>query len=147
MDGTYVPESAIVEGETIHFLYSTTQISCKGKRRIIKRNQKKSKLIDHLLSIQDIEGIPYRGYYMSSNLDHALYNCQNLDDEQKKQYADAFWRLLRGKETLLVDFLEDEAANGVPDSFPASWSFIKKELHSLERHTNLHIYFKENPYQ
>jgi len=29
----------------------------------------------------------------------------------------------------------------------ASWRFIKEGLHSLERHTNLHIYFEENPYQ
>ncbi len=45
------------------------------------------------------------------------------------------------------DFLKDEAANGVPDSFPASWRFIKEDVHSLERHTNLHIYFETNPYQ
>lgn len=27
-----------------------------------------------------------------------------------------------------------------------SWSYIREELHSLERHTNLHLYFTDNPY-
>lgn len=38
-----------------------------------------------------------------------------------------------------------ELVNGVPESFPLSWRYIKGGLHSLERHTNLNIYFKENP--
>ena len=43
------------------------------------------------------------------------------------------------------DFLKEEVANGVPTAFLASWRYIKEELHSLERHTNLNLYFKENP--
>lgn len=50
-----------------------------------------------------------------------------------------------GKELLFIKFLEMEVVNGVPESFPESWRYIRKELHSLQRHTNLNIYFKENP--
>lgn len=60
--------------------------------------------------------------------------------------ADEFYGLFIGKEKLFVKFLQIDAVNGVPNSFPASWRYIKEGLHSLERHTNLHIYFLENPY-
>lgn len=86
-------------------------------------------------------------YFMSSNLDHALYNQQNLSDEDKKKYADAFYEKFLGVEKYFIDFLKFDAVNGVPDNFPASWRYIKEDLRSLERHTNLHIYFLENPYE
>lgn len=145
-DGAYVSEDAVIKGDTSKFMYSPTQISCKNVQQVLERNTRKSKLMDSLIHLQSIKGIPYTGYFMSSNLDHALYNIQNLSDELKGAYADAFYTLFKGKELLFIDFLKDEAANGVPDSFPASWQYIKNGLHSLERHTNLHIYFTQNPF-
>ena len=47
---------------------------------------------------------------------------------------------------MFIDFLKEEVANGVPTAFLASWRYIKEDVHSLERHTNLHIYFEMNPY-
>lgn len=40
--------------------------------------------MEYLLSLQEIKGISYEGYYMSCNLDHALYGLMNLSDEEKK---------------------------------------------------------------
>lgn len=145
-DGTYIPESAIVEGETSKFFYSTTKISCKYTKKVISRNEWKSKTMDELLKVTDIKGIPYKCYFVSSNLDHALYNLQNLTDEEKELYSNKFYELFVDREKLFIDFLRSEVVNGCPDSFPASWRYIREELHSLERHTNLHIYFLENPY-
>lgn len=145
-DGTYVPNSAVVLGNTKDFFYSTTQISCKNPERIIKRNEKKRKIMNFLLCQQEIKNIPYIGYYMSSNLDHVLYNEQNLPEELKIVFADTFYEELRKKPELFIDFLE-EVGESVPNSFPVSWGYIKEGLHSLERHTNLHIYFKQNPFK
>lgn len=145
-DGTYVPECAIVEGETSKFFYSTTKIFCKDTKKVIRRNKWKCKIMDDLLKVSDIKGIPYKCYFMSSNLDHALYNLQNLSDEEKEVYSNKFYELFEGREKLFIDYLKSDVVNGCPDSFPSSWKYIKDELHSLERHTNLHIYFKENPY-
>lgn len=145
-DGTYVPETAIVEGKTERFVYSATQICGKNRQQILDRNERKSKLMNYLLGVQEIRGIPYFCYFMSSNLDHALYDEQNLEDELKGNYADAFYGEFIDREEKFIDFLEDEVSNGVPDSFPASWRYIRDELHSLERHSNLHIYFQQNPY-
>lgn len=145
-DGTYIPDSAIIEGQTQYFLYSKTQISCKNRQRIVERNVKKREMMDYLLSKSDIKGIPYSKYYMSSNLDHALYNEQNLSDDEKSEYSDDFYSSFVEHEKLFVDYLYDDVVNGVPNTMLASWRYIKEDLHSLERHTNLHIYFKLNPY-
>lgn len=145
-DGTYVPESAVASGRSSKFVYSETQISCKSRNKILERNERKSEMMNFLLKQNEINGISYIGYFMSSNLDHALYNEQNLDDELKGKYADAFYAEFQGRELLFVDFLKDEIVNGVPDLYPQSWRYIKEGLRSLERHTNLHVYFETNPY-
>lgn len=147
MDGAYIPESAIVEGDSYDFVYTESNISCSDIDRVKERNTRKKKMMEYLLSLQYIKGIPYQCFFMSSNLDHALYDEMNLSKQEKKIYADAFYDLFLGQEKTFIDFLETDAVNGVPDSFPASWRYIKEELHSLERHTNLHIYFKQNPYE
>jgi hypothetical protein len=82
---------------------------------------------------------------MSCNLDHALYNEINLDEALKQEYADDFYEKFTGKEHLFPRFIELDVVNGVPDKMGASWRYIKEDLHSLERHTNLHIYFKIHP--
>lgn len=146
-DGTYIPSEAIVKGESSHFIYSESQISCRNVDAVIERNKNKSLMMDYLLGLDNIKGIRYIGYFMSSNLDHSLYNEQNLSDDLKGEYADAFYEEFQGREKLFIDFLKDEVVNGVPDVYPASWRYIREGVHSLERHTNLHIYFRDNPYQ
>lgn len=101
--------------------------------------------MDYLLTCDSIKGMPYRCYYLSGNLDHALYNQLNLSDELKSQYSQAFYEYFMGKESLFIKFLEMKVVNGVRESFAVSCRYIREELHSLQRHTNLNIYFKENP--
>ena len=146
-DGAYIPKDAIQSGDSPKLIYSTSKIFCKDMEKVKERNKRKSEMMDFLLSLDEIKGIPYIGYFMSSNLDHALYDVQNLEGELKGEYADAFYGEFEGKELLFIDFLKDEVARGVPSSFPASWRYIKEGVHSLERHTNLHIYFETNSYQ
>ncbi len=146
-DGAYIPETAVIKGESARFVYSTTSIACKNEEKVKSRNAKKQEMMDFLLSLSDVNRIPYQCFYMSSNLDHALYNKQNLSDDDKKKYADAFYEKFLGIEKYFIDFLKIDVVNGVPNSFPASWRYIKEDSRSLERHTNLHLYFSENPYE
>ena len=145
MDGAYVEDSNIIQGESTELLYSTEYISCKNVQKAKNRNKHKREIMEYLLTCDSIKGIPYRCYYLSSNLDHALYNQLNLSDELKSQYSQVFYEKFMGRESLFIKFLDMEVVNGVPQSFPASWRYIKEDLHSLQRHTNLNIYFKENP--
>jgi hypothetical protein len=101
--------------------------------------------MNYLLDLPNIKGIPYEKYFVSCNLDHALYNELNLDIDLKQEYADEFYEKFIGKEKLFIDYLKKDVVNGVPDSMTASWRYIREDLHSLERHTNLHIYFIQHP--
>lgn len=145
MDGAYVDDSRIVEGDTREFFYTENEISCKNPEKILLRNEHKKKLMEYLLSLQEIKGISYEGYYMSCNLDHALYGLLNLSDEEKKKQADNFYSAFWDHPQLFLPFLRKYVVNGVPESFPSSWRYIKEDNHSLRRHTNLHIYFSKHP--
>ncbi|MCR5227995.1 MAG: hypothetical protein K6E27_12380 [Eubacterium sp.] len=144
-DGTYIPDTYITRGSTEEFFYETNRISCKHPSRIKARNEHKKELMDFLLDQEYINDIPYEGYYMSCNLDHALYNLLNLTDEEKEEYADSFYEEFLGRERTFIDFLKMDVVNGVPDDYKKSWKYIRDGIHSLERHTNLHIYFERHP--
>ncbi|MCB6415439.1 hypothetical protein LI221_10265 [Faecalimonas umbilicata] len=145
MDGAYVDPSNIVEGDTREIFYTENEISCKNPEKIRLRNEHKKELMDYLLNEPDIKGIPYEGYYMSCNLDHALYGLLNLSDDEKKKQADTFYSAFWEHPELFLPFLEKYVVNGVPQNFPASWRYIKTDKHSLERHTNLNLYFSKHP--
>lgn len=145
MDGAYIDDSYIKKSDDDGFIYSEEGIECSDVNRVIIRNSHKREIMDYLLSRVTIKGIPYRCFYFSCNLDHALYNKPNLNENEKMKYANAFYESFIGKEELFVKFLDYEVVNNVPITYDASWSFIKSELHSLERHTNLNVYFRENP--
>lgn len=75
-----------------------------------------------LYSSGKINGVSYRIYFNSCNLEHVLFNG-------------------------LKDFTEDEKADMAedliaPGTFKQTWRFIEKEKHSLERFTNMHLIFK-----
>lgn len=143
-DGTYISDDAIIKGDTKEFLYSEKNICCVDVQKVIERNTHKRDVMEYLLSIKNIRSIPYTMYFMSCNLDHALYNKINLDKDDKQRYADQFYEKFIGKEYMFIEFLKTDVVNGVPNSLPESWKYIKQGVHSLERHTNLHIYFDEN---
>ncbi len=145
MDGAYIDDSFIIQDNVDQVTYFSESIRCKYRTFYIERNHKKRELMNYLLSLDSIGQFSYEKYFMSSNLDHALYNEQNLDEKLKQAYADAFYERFLGKEDLFCDFLRTDVVNGVPDSMNLSWNYIKSDKHSLERHTNLHIYFLLHP--
>lgn len=139
MDGAYIPENAIIAGTTYSFRYSTSNISSKDIAKVVERNNLKKTIMNHLLKLHDIKNIPYAMYFMSCNLDHALYDEINLDKDLKQDYADQFYEKFLDKEHMFVEFLKADVVNGVPNSMTESWRYIREGVHSLERHTNLHI--------
>ncbi|MBS6642605.1 MAG: hypothetical protein KH366_03395 [Clostridiaceae bacterium] len=145
MDGTFIENKYIEDGEDARFEYTLVSIKCKYPQRVADRNKRKCEIMNHLLNVQDIKGMIYDKYFMSCNLDHALYNEQNLSDDLKQEYADEFYSIFKDAPRAFIEFLKEEVVNGVPLSYPQSWRYIKEGLHSLERHTNLNIYFDKNP--
>ena len=144
-DGTYIDEAYITEGDTEEFIYSEEDISCKYPERVKARNQHKSELMEFLLGEHEIENIPYECYFMSCNLDHVLYDKNNLTDEEKENNADMFQRAFIGKEEKFIPYIRACAASNMSKNYSGSWRYIKQERHSLERNSNLSIYFDRNP--
>lgn len=145
-DGAFAPDTCVVyDASASKFRYSETNIFSKQTDFVIDRNHHKVEMLRELIGCGEIDKYPYKVYFMSCNLDHALYNIPNLPLEEKTEQADAFYERFIGREMTFIDFLKSDVVNGVPDSYPASWRYIQEGMHSLERHTNLHILFKEHP--
>lgn len=145
-DGCFVPDNCITQAEVPKYLYSVDGITCRDKEECIERNKQKREIVDFLLKQEKMHDVPYEMYYMSCNLDDALYGDKNLSLEEKIEKSIAFQDAFMGQETLFVRYLEAEAVNGVPASFLGSWKYIREGLHSVERHTNFHLFFKWNPF-
>lgn len=141
MDGAYAPDSAVVEdAEAVKPVYSVTEIRTANPDGIISRNVRKRENIDRLKSIGQIWKLSYGIYYMSCNLDHALYGKLNSTDEEKEEDAYQFAKKYRND---IPDFLKyiKESDFAVGPDYKESWEYITENLHSLERHTNLGLCF------
>ena len=141
MDGAYIPNNAVVEdAEAKKPKYSTTEIRTADKAGIEQRNLQKRSNLDRLIGTKDIWKIPYRVYYMSCNLDHALYNKLNTGDDEKESDAHAFAKRYKDNPQGFLTYISGSDFS-VMDDYKKSWAYIKEDLHSLERHTNLGLCF------
>ena len=143
-DGVYIPDSNIVCGENKNFIYTVSNIITSNIKDAKKRNKHKREAITYLLHKDKIKNIPYQLFYMSCNLDHVLYNEQNLNETLKVDYADNFFKKFQNRPMDFIPFIKENAFN-VPENYTDSWNYIAEELHSLERHNNLFICFNSHP--
>ena len=81
---------------------------------------------------------------MSCNIDHVLYNRLNISDKEKEDYSLVFARNYKNR---VSDFLKFISASdfSVTTNYNDSWNYIKEDSHSLERHTNLGLWFADEP--
>lgn len=136
-DGAYIPDESVVEDPSaIKAQYTLTEIRTANVEGMLIRNALKSQCLNRLSGTQKIWGIPYQVYYMSCNLDHVLYNKQNSSDEEKEKDALAFAKRYRQDVEGFVKFIA-ESDFSVSSNYVESWNYIKQDVHSLERHTNL----------
>ncbi len=91
MDGAFIPDDHIIEdvGKERPF-YQTTEICTNNKTGIEKRNSRKRENLNRLVSTSKVWKIPYQIYYMSCNLDHALYGKLNSTNIEKEKDAFLF---------------------------------------------------------
>ncbi len=143
-DGVYIPDSNIVYGENKNFIYTASNIITSNIIDAKKRNKHKREAITYLLHKDKIKSIPYQLFYMSCNLDHVLYNEQNLNETLKVDYADNFFKKFQNCPMDFIPFINENAFN-VPENYTDSWNYIAEDLHSLERHNNLFICFNSHP--
>lgn len=141
-DGAYVPDSAVVhDEEAVKPFYTVTEIRTAYRDGMLQRNQRKRMNLDKLYTTKHIwQDIPYSVFYMSSNLDHALYDKLNLTDDEKEHYATQFAKRYKDDMPSFIEFVS-ESEFSVVDGYSPSWIYIKENMHSLERHTNIGLCF------
>jgi len=66
----------------------------------------------------------------------AIKKFQLLKEEMSDDFAEKY----EGKLNDFISFISDETL-AVPGTYKATWRFIEKEKHSLERHSNMHLIF------
>jgi len=152
MDGAYIPPEAISEDAAYQkAFYTQEHIFHEDRNKVILPHESKQKNLDTLIPIKKLTlrkktkkqneiVVPFRVYYFSCNLDHALYNEQNLPDKEKVPRAEIFELMYGDNPDGLLSFFEEIA---VPcKEFYDSWDYIKQGLNSLQRGSNFHVYLK-----
>ena len=144
MDGAYIPDDRVVENPDAEKpVYSLTNIQTAKRDLLLLRNKHKQSKIERICGMQKVWGsIPYRAYYMSSNLDHVLYGKLNSSDEEKENDAYAFAKKYKDDIDGFLNYISDSDFSRM-EGYKESWAFIKKGCHSLERYTNLGICFAD----
>ena len=136
-DGAFVPNTCVVEDRTAEdTIYTEAEIRTNDKTKIELRNKQKRENIGRLSVVKDISSIPYRIFYMSSNLDHVLYDCQMSTDEEKEENSYQFAKKYRTDIEGFLEFISTSPFS-VQGTYKGSWIFIKEGRNSLQRYTNL----------
>lgn len=140
-DGAYIPDDcAIFDVDSIKIKYSLVDMRTRNREAVLNRNAQKRDNLNKLSECTTIWSIKYRIFYMSRNLDHVLYNKLESVDVEKERDAIAFVRKYRSN---IPDFLRFITSSdfSVSVEYKDSWQFIKAELNSLKRYTNLGLCF------
>ena len=122
-DGTYVPEENVVQDDlALDPIYTPTEIRTNNREDMLERNKRKGSNMDKLSNCKMIWSIPYRAFYMSSNLDHVLYGKQNSTDEEKENDSYEFAKEYKNKIPEFIDFISasDFSSNNALYNSPAS---------------------------
>lgn len=142
-DGAFIPDNHVTEDAAKRKpYYSATEICTCNKAGIEERNRQKRANLERLAVTSKVwKTIPYQVYYMSCNLDHALYGKLNSADDEKEKDALEFAERYMNDIPAFMAFISNSDFS-VMDGYQQSWQYIREGLHSLERHTNFGLCFK-----
>lgn len=140
-DGVYIPEADVREADVKEVQYYEDHLEAKNVQKIIERNKHKGDILYKLRKTAKIDGIPYRIYFNSCNLEHVLYGqLKDYSDEEKQKLSDDFAERYEGKADEFLAFISDPVV-AVSETYQKSWDYIEKNNNSLKRHTNMQLIF------
>lgn len=140
-DGVFTEDSAVVQADVDRIMYYEDRMETKNVDAAIQRNKKKAEILFKLSKTGKVNGVRYRIYFNSCNLEHVLYNeLADFSDQEKSDMADDFADQYEGKLEEFIAFIASEDL-AVPGTYSETWSYIKKDYHSLERNSNMHLIF------
>ena len=147
-DGVFIPDQYVTEKDELKaekkVCYYENHIETHSAGSTINRNKRKSDVLVKLKSVNQIQGIPYKIYYDSCNLEHVLYGVlADLSDEEKEELADNFAEKYENDIEGFIQFISGSDI-AIPGTYTETWKFIWKSnsLNSLNRHSNMHLIFQ-----
>lgn len=139
-DGTFAKD-CVVKADVKAIQYFEDHMESSNVEATKQRNKNKAEVMFKLYSTNKINGINYRLYFNSCNLEHVLYNAlKDFSDDEKEEMSDAFAEKYKGHLSTFINFISDPEI-AVPGTYRETWKFIEKDMHSLQRHTNMHLIF------
>lgn len=142
IDGAYVDEKYIKEGQVDTFKYSSECILARSIDEVVKRNEKKRGILNLLSTCNKISGIDYYMYYFSCNLEHVLHDKCNMYVEIKMEAAEEFSERFYNREYEFIKYISSKIFT-VKGDFRETWEFIKQDNNSLQRYSNFHLFFNK----
>lgn len=141
-DGAFIPDIAVVEkNEASHIEYTESSILTANVESITKRNAQKKNLVSVLRGKREIASKPYKMFYFSRNMEHALHNeSRELTSDEKMALAEQFDDFYADRPKDFVEYLRS-GGFAAPGNYEDSWKFINEGIHSLERWSNFHVFF------
>ena len=142
-DGAFAKD-CVVEAETDSILYYEDHMETSNVKAVEKRNKHKAEILFKLYSTAKVHDIGYRIFFNSCNLEHVLYKqLKDFSDADKEEMSDEFSEKYEGKVDAFISFISHPDL-AVPGTYKATWKYIEKEKHSLERNSNMHLIFEKN---
>ena len=146
-DGAYIPDDAIKEDHSVpNLIYRPDCIISGNKSGTQYRNMQKKEVLNHLVELSLLneikvqsKTIPFKAYFFSRHLEHFLYNEPNISIQDKIKKADEFYYSYLGKAEEFKNLLINNDYSSIGLSYEESWEYIKKDVNSLSRRTNLDL--------
>lgn len=140
-DGAFINDEKIIYDQNAnHYQYFTDKILTNDIEGCKKRNSQKKSILGTLINTPYInKSIPYKLYYMSCNMEHVLWDkLEDFSDSEKEKMSEKFDDLYHGKPEEFKKFISNTKF-AVQGTYMDTWDFIKKDLNSLNRYSNLHL--------
>lgn len=129
LDGAFIPNECIVEGDCDGFVYGRDSITARDTARVVDRKH----------------AVPYRVYFMSRNLEHALYgSVREFSDDEKRQLSAAFGKKYRNDPEGFINLLRSGDVKVPGDTVEETWRYAREGTNSLHRGSSLHLFFSDS---
>ena len=140
-DGVFIEDGDIFPGSQDTIEYFTDHIETPHIESTSKRNHRKADILLKLRRTGKINGIPYKIYFNSCNLEHVLYNTlEDFTDEDKQRMSDDFAEKYEGNIDKFIEFVSCSDFT-VPGTYQKTWEFIENSRNSLKRFSNMSLLF------
>lgn len=142
LDGAFIPDHCVIQDPAVAgTTYRTDSIVTSNRDAMLLRNDAKRRALHRLVSSGSLtfnrKPVPYQVFFMSRNLEHALFGIErDLDESVKERLSQAFVEKCRLVPSTLPDLLRSQDVH-VQGDYDSTWKFIQQGTNSLHRGTNI----------